>query len=48
MSEQAAREAAEYTWALQHAELYTLGWIVLILAIFVPLSIRTYQRTMVK
>lgn len=48
VSEQAAREAAEYTWALQHAELYTLGWIVLILAIFVPLSIRTYQRTMVK
>ncbi len=48
MTAQAARESAEYTWALQHAELYTLGWIVLILAIFVPLSIRTYQRTVLR
>ncbi|MGO1166853.1 MAG: ABC transporter permease [Janibacter sp.] len=48
MTAQAARDAAEYTWALQHAELYTLGWVVLILAIFVPLSIRTYQRTVLR
>ncbi len=48
MNEAAAREAAEYTWALQHAELYTLGWVVLILAAFVPLSIRTYQRTVLR
>lgn len=48
MSEEAARGAAEYTWALQHPEIYTLGWIALILAVFVPLSIRTYQRTMTR
>jgi ABC transporter DrrB family efflux protein len=30
-------------WSLQHPVLYTLGWIVLILAIFVPLSIRQYR-----
>lgn len=48
MGAEAAREAAEYTWALQHAELYTLGWVVLILAVFVPLSIRTYQRTVLR
>lgn len=48
MSGQAARQAAEYTWALQHAEIYTLGWVVLILAVFVPLSIRTYQRTVLR
>lgn len=48
MGAEAARDAAEYTWALQHAELYTLGWVVLILAIFVPLSIRTYQRTVLR
>ena len=45
MTDEATRQAAEYTWALQHAELYTLGWVLLILLIFVPLSIRTYQRT---
>lgn len=38
----------EYTWALRHAEIYTLGWIVLILAIFVPLSIRMYQRAVAR
>ena len=32
------------SWALQHAELYTLGWIVVILAVFVPLATRQYQR----
>lgn len=48
MGAEAAREAAEYTWALQHAEIYTLAWVVIILAIFVPLSIRTYQRAVLK
>ena len=48
MSAAAARDAAEYTWALQHAELYTLGWVLLILVVFVPLSIRTYQRTVLR
>lgn len=48
MTEQAAREAAEYTWALQHAEVYTLVWVLLILVVFVPLSIRTYQRTVLR
>lgn len=43
---QVTREAAEYTWALQNAELYTLIWVVIIMAIFVPLSIRTYQSSM--
>ena len=45
---EAAREAAEFTWALQHAEIYTLAWIVLIMAVFIPLSIRTYQRTVLR
>ncbi|WP_338749072.1 ABC transporter permease [Janibacter alittae] len=48
MSGQAARDAAEYTWALQHAEIYTLAWVLLILVVFVPLSIRTYQRTVLR
>lgn len=48
MTAGAAREAAEYTWALQHAEIYTLGWIILIMAIFVPVSIRSYQRTVLR
>jgi ABC-2 type transport system permease protein len=29
--------------ALQHAELYTLGWIVAIIAVFAPLAIRRYR-----
>ena len=50
---QAARErfgnvgpgtAVPDAWSLQHPALYTLMWVVLILAIFVPLSIRQYQR----
>ncbi|MGL5852901.1 MAG: ABC transporter permease [Phycicoccus sp.] len=32
-------------WPLQNPELYTLIWIAIILAIFIPLSIRQYQRT---
>ena len=32
-------------WALQHPVLYTLIWVVAIVAVFAPLSIRQYQRT---
>lgn len=32
------------SWALQHAELYTLAWIVVILVVFVPLATRQYKR----
>jgi ABC-2 type transport system permease protein len=31
-------------WSIQHPELYTLIWIVLILLVFVPLAIRQYAR----
>ncbi|MGH8959671.1 MAG: ABC transporter permease [Jatrophihabitantaceae bacterium] len=31
-------------WSLAHPELYTLGWVVLILAVFIPLSVRQYKR----
>ena len=31
-------------WSMQHPGLYTMIWVVLILAIFIPLSIRQYQR----
>ena len=47
-SEAALRSQAEYTWALQHAELYTGIWIVLLLVIFVPLSIRQYQAAVAR
>jgi ABC-type multidrug transport system permease subunit len=30
-------------WSLQHPVAYTLGWIVLILVVFVPLSVRQYK-----
>jgi ABC-2 type transport system permease protein len=32
-------------WSLQHPVLYSALWGVVILAVFVPLSVRTYQRT---
>jgi ABC-2 type transport system permease protein len=32
-------------WSLQHPALYTLLWVVVILAVFVPLSVRVYRRT---
>ena len=32
-------------WPLENPWLYSLIWIVIILAIFVPLSARQYQRT---
>jgi ABC transporter DrrB family efflux protein len=31
-------------WSLEHPELYTLGWVVVILVVFIPLSVRQYQR----
>ena len=31
-------------WPMQHPVVYTLGWIVLILVVFVPLSVRQYGR----
>lgn len=50
---QAAREAFGNTvpalvnsdaWSLNHPVLYTVIWVVIILAIFVPLSVRQYKR----
>lgn len=38
----------EYTWALQHSQIYTVGWSLLLLAIFVPLAIRMYQRAVAR
>ncbi|MFC7496894.1 MULTISPECIES: ABC transporter permease [unclassified Nocardioides] len=32
------------TWSMQHPVAYTLIWVVIILAVFVPMSIRLYQR----
>jgi ABC-type polysaccharide/polyol phosphate export permease len=32
-------------WSLQHPVPYVLGWVVVLLAGFVPLSVRTYLRT---
>ncbi|GAB3356304.1 ABC transporter permease [Modestobacter lapidis] len=32
-------------WSLQHPVLYTVLWTALILVVFVPLSVRAYQRT---
>ncbi|MGL4305544.1 MAG: ABC transporter permease [Mycobacteriaceae bacterium] len=32
-------------WSLQHPVLYTLIWIAILLVVFVPLSVRKYQRT---
>jgi ABC-2 type transport system permease protein len=31
-------------WPLQHAVVYTLLWVVVLLAVFVPLSVRIYKR----
>jgi ABC transporter DrrB family efflux protein len=31
-------------WSLQHPILYTLGWSVVLVAVFVPLSVRQYKR----
>jgi ABC-type polysaccharide/polyol phosphate export permease len=32
-------------WSLQHPVLYTLLWVALILAVFIPLSLRQYRLT---
>jgi ABC-type multidrug transport system permease subunit len=50
---QAARElfgnvdpaATGGAWSLDHPVLYSLIWVGIILAVFVPLSVRRYQRT---
>jgi ABC-2 type transport system permease protein len=39
---------ASDAWAMQHPIAYTLAWVGLILAIFVPLSIRQYERSTLK
>jgi ABC-2 type transport system permease protein len=33
-------------WPLQNPVLYTLIWVVVMLVVFVPLSVRKYQKTM--
>jgi len=35
-------------WSMQHPVVYTLGWVVLIMVIFVPLSVQAYQRASTK
>jgi ABC transporter DrrB family efflux protein len=32
-------------WAMQHPVAYTLVWVVVLLVVFVPVSVRTYLRT---
>jgi ABC-2 type transport system permease protein len=32
-------------WSLQHPEVYTLVWVVILVAVFAPLSIRRFQRS---
>jgi ABC-2 type transport system permease protein len=34
-----------HAWSLQHPVVYTLIWAVVLLVVFVPLSVRIYQRT---
>ncbi len=34
---------ADY-WSLRHPVVYTLGWVVLLLLIFIPLSVRQYKK----
>jgi ABC-2 type transport system permease protein len=31
-------------WSLQHPFVYTLLWVAMLLAVFVPLSVRQFQR----
>ncbi len=38
------RIPAPDVWSLQHPALYTLIWVALILVVFVPVSVRSYQR----
>ena len=39
------RSARPDVWSLQHPVLYSALWGVAILAVFVPLSVRTYRNT---
>jgi ABC-2 type transport system permease protein len=32
-------------WSLQHPVLYTLGWVVLLLVVFIPLSVLQYKKS---
>ena len=32
-------------WPLQHPAVYTFAWVIVLLAVFVPLAVRTYLRT---
>ena len=32
-------------WPMQHPEITTLAWVVIILVVFVPLALRQYKRT---
>ena len=36
---------ASDAWSLQHPVLYTLLWAAVLLVVFVPLSVRIYERT---
>jgi ABC transporter DrrB family efflux protein len=35
-------------WSLQNAELYTLIWVVVLVAVFAPISVRLYKRAATK
>ena len=35
-------------WSMQHPVLYTILWVAVILLVFVPLSVRTYERATAK
>jgi len=37
--------ATSHAWSLQHPVVYTLIWAIVLLVVFVPLSVRIYQRT---
>lgn len=36
---------ASDAWAMRNPVIYTLIWVAIILAMFVPLSVRRYERT---
>ena len=37
-------EPVPHYWSLQHPVLYTLGWVVLLLLVFIPLSVLQYKK----
>jgi ABC transporter DrrB family efflux protein len=37
-------EQVPHYWSLQHPVLYTLGWVVLLLLVFIPLSVLQYKK----